>query len=254
VKRVKDLGKYPKVILLLMIVMVLAFALLYFITVGRVGYAYKDSILIPNQENGNTIYSGKIQGKQTFFTVFADKTVEFQHGDKIYGPYTAKEDETAVPVDYNMAQWMTGVELCCGKEVIFRGGVLEAEDFRWLINEDGSSVNTDIYVTASNGVTTDMDGNIIDPMEPSVSTILDLMAGPEMTHKGEWLVWFCGVFVCFVATISILFADELFRLSLAFRIRNVEYAEPSDWEIGSRYIIWTLLPVCALVLFILGLR
>jgi len=99
-----------------------------------------------------------------------------------------------------------------------------------------------------------MDGNIIDPMEPSVSTILDLMAGPEMTHKGEWLVWFCGVFVCFVATISILFADELFRLSLAFRIRNVEYAEPSDWEIGSRYIIWTLLPVCALVLFILGLR
>lgn len=253
-ERVKSLGRYQKVILVLMIVMVLLFAVLYSITVARVGFAYKNAILVPKEENGDTIYSGEIRGKQAFFTVSADKTVEFQYGDKVYGPYTAKEDATAIPEDNNMGQRLTGLELSRGEEVIFRGGVRKAEDFWWIINEDGSSANINIQVTTNNGITLDADGNIIDPMEPSVSTILDLMVGPEMTHKGAWLGWFCGVFICFVTTIYILFADELLSLGLAFRIRNVEHAEPSDWEVIRRHISWTLLPICALVLFIIGLK
>lgn len=254
VERVKGLGRYQKVILLFVIVMVLVFAVLYSITVDRVGFAYKNSILVPSQENGNTIYSGKIQGKQAFFAVSANKTVTFQHGDKVYGPYTAKEDATAIPTEDSMAHRMTGVELCCGKKVIFRGGVCIINDFWWLTNEDGSSASIDIHVTTGKGITLDSNGNIIDPMEPSVTTILDLMSGPGMTHKGEWLVWFLGVFLCFITAIAIVFADELFRLGLAFRIRNAEYAEPSDWEIGGRYISWTLMVVCALVIFIVGLQ
>lgn len=253
-ERIKNLGRYQKAILLLMIVMILAFAVLYSVTVSRVGFEYKNSILIPNQENGNTIYSGKVQGRQASFTVYADKTVEFQYGDKIYGPYTAKEDATAIPADNNMGEAITGVELCRGKEIIFRGGVCKIDDFLWLINEDENSANITIQVDTFLGITLDENGNVIDPMEPSASTILDLMADPKMTHKGSWSVWFCGVFVCFVTTIMILFADELFRLGLAFRIRNAEYAQPSDWEITSRYIAWTLCPICALVLFIMGLQ
>ena len=53
---------------------------------------------------------------------------------------------------------------------------------------------------------------------------------------------------------SILFSDELFYLSLSFRIRNAEYAEPSDWEMAGRYISWTGLTVMTLVLYIIGLR
>lgn len=254
-ERVKGLGRYQKVVLLLMLVMVLAFAVLYSTTVARVGLAYKNAILIPNQENGNTTYSGKIHGTQAIFTVSADKTVEFLYGDKVYGPYIAKEDATAVPQDNNMAEAMIGIELYCGEEVIFRGGVCKLEDFWWLVSEDGSSDNMiNIQVNTTLGFTLDENGNVIDPMEPSASTVLDVMAGPKMTHKGAWPVWFCGVFVCFIATIFILFADELFRLGLAFRIRNAEYAEPSDWEIAGRYITWTVLPVCALVLFVVGLQ
>ena len=83
------------------------------------------------------------------------------------------------------------------------------------------------------------------------STILELMNDPELTHKGEW---FGAVFICVLNTISILFADELFRWNLAFRIRNVDYAEPSDWEIAGRYIGWTVLTIMALVFFIIGLQ
>lgn len=51
-----------------------------------------------------------------------------------------------------------------------------------------------------------------------------------------------------------LFADELFRWNASFLIRNAEDAEPSDWEIAGRYITWTVLPVMAAVIFILGLK
>ena len=96
-KRIRCLGWYQKGILLLMAVMVLAFAVIYAVTIAREGFAYEDAILVPKQENGNTVYSGKIQGEQASFTVYADKTVEFRYGDKLYGPYAVREDPSAIP-------------------------------------------------------------------------------------------------------------------------------------------------------------
>ena len=113
-----------------------------------------------------------------------------------------------------------------------------------------------VTVTYGNqgAVVMDESGTVIDPMEPSVLTILDLMAGPELRHKGAWPLWAAGVLVCALTAASILFADEWFRLGLAFRIRGADRAEPSDWEIAGRYLSWTALPVLALALFIGGLR
>lgn len=254
-ERYKCLGRYQKGILLLMIAMVLVFTVLYPMTIAREGFAYKNAILIPNYEDGNTVYSGKIQGKQANFTVYADNmTVSFQYDDKTYGPYTLKEDPTAIPKDSEMQDAMAGVELRYGEEILFRGGVADFGDYLWLYNEDGSIENLDITVTTTYGTVMDEHGNVIDPMEPSAYTILTLMAGPELTHKGEWLIWFGGVLICIVTAILILFADELFRFNLSFQIRDADRAEPSDWEIATRYITWTVLPIMAMVIFIAGLQ
>ena len=75
-----------------------------------------------------------------------------------------------------------------------------------------------------------------------------------MTHKGEGLAWFGAVLICILNAVSILFADELFRFNLLFQIRNVEHAEPSDWEIVGRYIGWTVMTIMAFVIFIRGLQ
>ena len=252
-EKIKCLNRYQKGSLLLITAMVLVFTVVYPMTIAREGFAYKNNILIPNQENGNAVYSGKIQGKQASFTVSADKTVVFQYGDKIYGPYTAKEDPTAIPKDEELGKYMTGVELRQGEEILFRGGVWDQGEYRWLYNEDGSLESLGFSVMI-NGIESDENGNVADPMKPSVSTILDLMAGPELTHKGEWIAWFTGVFVCIVTALSILLADELFRWNLSFQIRNVDRAEPSDWEIAGRYIAWTIMPIMAMVIFIMGLQ
>ena len=260
-KRFKGLGRYQKGVLLFMAVMVPVFAALYAVTIARVGFAYGNTILVPDHEDGNTVYSGRIQGKQASFTVYADGTVAFRYGDKLYGPYTAKEDPSAIPKADSQGEPLdgesvTGVELRCKGEILFRGCVVDYGNTRWLYNEDGTLANLDIgfWTTTGNGVVMDGNGNIIDQMEPSVSTILDLMAGPELTHKGAWSWWFGGVCICILIALSILFADELFRWDLAFRIRDVDRAEPSDWEIASRYISWTVLAVIAMFVFIAGLR
>ena len=99
-ERVKRLGRYPKIILLIITVMMLVFTILYPIVTARVGSLYEDTILVPAEEGGATVYSGKIHGLETIFTVSADKTVVFQYGDTVYGPYIAKEDLT-----YFAAAW-----------------------------------------------------------------------------------------------------------------------------------------------------
>lgn len=153
-----------------------------------------------------------------------------------------------------MKDSLRGLELRRGEEVIFRGGVYKMDGFWWLVNEDGSYADSGIITILGDGVTTDENGNVIDPMEPSLSVLLNLISDPELTHKGNWAFWFGGVFICVFTVISILFADELFRWSMMFKVYNADLIEPSDWVIASRYIGWTLMPVCAWILFVLGLR
>ena len=253
-EKIKSLNRYQKGVLIFMIVIVITFFVLYSMTISQVGFEYKDTIFVPSQENGSTVYSGKIKGQQARFTVSEDKTVVFQHGDKTFGPYTAKEDPTAIPKDEEMAEDMIGVELLQGDSVLFRGGVWKFGDEYWLFNEDDTINNFGVTYVTSNGIESDENGNAIDPVEPSVSTILDLMNDPKLTHKGEWFAWFGAVFICVLNALSILFADELFRFNLIFQIRNVDSAEPSDWEIAGRYLSWTVLPIMALVIFIMGLQ
>ena len=253
-KRIKSLDNYQKGILIFMTAMALIFAVIYHMTISRVGYRYNDAILVPIEENGNIVYSGKIKGEQAQFIVSNDNTIVFNYGEKTYGPYTVKEDVNAIPEDDEMSGSMTGIEVREGNDILFRGGVMDSGDYYRFYNEDGTSDSVFISYVTSDGIERDENGNPIDKMKPSVSNIYELVNGPELTHKGEGFVWFLAMFICILNAISILFVDELFRLNLAFQIRNVEQAEPSDWEITGRYIGWTVMVIMALVIFIRGLQ
>lgn len=146
------------------------------------------------------------------------------------------------------------MEVYQGDDILFRGGVLKLEDFLLLCNEDGTTASFSSYGVTGDGVAMDENGNVIDPMEPSTGTILELMGEPELTHKGVWIVWLWGVLLCALNTFMILFADELFRIAMAFQVRNADRVEPSDLEIAGRYVSWTVLAAGALAIFVAGLR
>lgn len=253
-ERIKRLNWYQKSILIFMLAMALVFAVVYHMTIARVGVLYQNAIFVPAEENGVTVYSGKLRGKQAEFTVSADKTVSFRCDGQTYGPYTVKEDPTARPEDEFGREGMTGVEIRDGEELLFRGGFWQSDGSFWLRNADGSmDLGMQTYVV-ENGVKKDSDGNIIDPAKPSASDILRLVYGPELTHKGTWLAWLGAVFISFLTAVSILYADELFRWDLSFQIQNAEAAEPSEWEMMKRYISWTVFAIAALIVYFLGLQ
>ncbi len=256
-ERIKNLNRYQSAVLLLLSAMLVFFTAAYFVVSSRVGFAYKGAILRPQEDAGSTVYSGRIGGETVSFTVTQDKKVTYYYGDKMYGPYTACEDPTAVPKDNTeMAKHMTGVEIREGEAIFFRGGVLVtggSEREMILFDENGGFASVDVMVSSGNGIMYDREGNVVDQMAPSATTILRLLDNPELTSKGEWMAWFGGVFLSALTAILILFADELFRWNLSFQIRNVDRAEPSDWEIAGRYISWTFLPIMALVIYIMGL-
>lgn len=253
-QRIKNLNGYQKGLLLLLLAMALVFAVVYHMTIARVGVLYQNAIFVPAEENGVTVYSGKLRGKKAEFTVSADKTVSFRCDGQTYGPYTVKEDPTARPEDEFGREGMTGVEIRDGEELLFRGGFWQSDGSFWLRNADGSmDLGMQTYVV-ENGVKKDSDGNIIDPAKPSASDILRLVFDPELTHKGSWLAWLGAVFISFLTAVSILYADELFRWDLSFQIQNAEAAEPSEWEMMKRYISWTVFVIAALIVYFLGLQ
>ena len=184
--RFRELDRYPKILLIVLLLLVVVFAPIYGITASRVGYLYNDEIFIPRQSEGALVYEAKVDGLDSTIIVALD-TVIINCGDKTYGPYTLRQDPTAVPDD-DLAPYMTGIEILEKDTVFFRGGLMDSVDDFYLFNED-PSLDYAFTVTMNDGVEYDMNGNPIDPMEPSPYQIVSLLRGPELTHKGDWTVW-----------------------------------------------------------------
>ena len=246
--RFRELDRYPKILLILLVVMAVVFAAVYGVTASRVGFLHNDEIFVPRQSEGALVYEGQVDGRDSTIIVALD-TVIVNWGSKTYGPYTLREDPSAVPDGHPQ---MTGIEILDGQKVYFRGGVTDETTDFWLIGADGEQLFTMTY-TMSDGTEMDMNGNPVDHMKPTPYQIVSLLRGPELTHKGDWVAWFCGVLCSLLTAASILFADELFYLSICFRVENAETAEPSDWHIASRCISWAILTILIFGLYMKGL-
>lgn len=239
-ERIRKLGRYQRIALLLTCLIALLFTAIYLTIGSREGIWYQGAFLEARQEDGGAVYAGRLIGKDARFTVSADKAVTFRYGDTTYGPYTAREDASLVSDD--APENMTGVELYCGDELLFRGEVLEQDGTLWLYNEDGTLEDSQFLT-----VTTDT------YWEPNLAGLLSLMDGPALTHRGSWLFWGLGMLCCVLEAVFVLFTDELYRFALSFRTRSTADAEPSDWEMLRRYATWTFYPLFALFVFVQGL-
>ena len=253
--RIKKLGKYQKIVLLALAVIVVVFTVVYAVEISRVGYLYNGIIFVPKKNNGKVVYSASYRGSECSFIVSEDNTVVFETATSEYGPYYFKEDPSAIPTGSGVAELMKGLEVKYEDKVIFRGGIVKTNDGNyWVYNEDGTLAISSSAFNENEESIVDGHGQTIDKNTLFVCGITDLMLGPELTHKGSWLAWLGCVIFCVIIAISIIFSDELFRLSMSFRIRNYEKAEPSDWEIVGRYLAWTIFPFMAIWLFKMGLK
>ena len=123
-KTFRELDVYPRILLIVMLVMLLAFSVAYPLTISRVGFQYRGAILVPEVQENQTVYSGRVNGQKASFTVTSDGKITYQWGDTTYGPYTFREDPAALPSNAGAGAQARGVELYKGEKLLFRGGGL----------------------------------------------------------------------------------------------------------------------------------
>ena len=188
-ERIRNLSWLQKALLLAMIAMALIFAVTYSLVISREGILYQNTILVQSKDASATVYSGRIRGQDSQFIVMRNqKMVIFRHGEKEYGPYTLREDPAAVPEHESWSELMTGIEIRDGEKVMFRGGILyhdqEKSNFT-LYDENGLYPGFSVTVTMSDGTVVDGNGNVVDTMEPTIFTILNIINGVQIQAKGE---------------------------------------------------------------------
>lgn len=242
-ERWKKLPIQQRIFVGVLVGMVLLFSVFYPVLAAQSGIVYRDAFLKQRSEGETVVYAGKLDGQNVTIMVWPDqKQAEYHWGDKIYGPYTVTLDPTAVPEQDDMADFLTGVEVREGNEVFFRGGYYQlSADIPLVIDENGDAQIVGGFWRES------------DPPVPDVGSILRIVLAPPLTHRGDSMCYWLGTFCAVLSIVSILYADALFRWNLRWRIRDVEHAEPSEWELFSRKLSWGVLSVLTLVAYLSGL-
>lgn len=252
-----------RVVILVQAFLVLLFLILY-LTVGRQQIMkYHDGYLRCHTDGDTVTYTGKIDGEKAVFTVSPGPVVEYRLGDTCYGPYTIVFDSTAVPDAEDLPRNITsaadlvGVEVWNGETRLFRGAYQDTETFGfYLLDTQGTVISGDEMefglISATSGFAEVYGYTHRD--EPGAFSILKLAVGSGIERRSSLGPFWAGVFLCVLCAWSVLYADALFRWKLHFRIRRTEDAEPSDWEIFSRWVGWIGITIIALVWFITNLN
>ena len=253
--RFRDLDRYPKILLIALVTLAVVFAGVYGYCSADRWYSYKDVYLTCRQTEDATIYSGRANGGPCVITV-RDDTVTFRTAMKTYGPYALREDPTALPDDMEPGYNTIGIEITENGAPFFRGALVYARA-PMFYQEDGTLISPiKMYGETSDGTVVGPNGVVADPYEPTLYNIVECLYPMEhlLESRAQWSAYLMGLLVCAIGAVDILFADELFRFRLSFRLRDADRAEPSDWELASRKIGWTILFITALYAFLLGLQ
>lgn len=233
--------------------LILLFLILY-CTVGRQQIiTYGGGYLRCRADGEVTTYTGKVDGQTAVFTVSPGPVVEYRRGDTLYGPYAILSDPTAVPD--SDASWLTGVEIREGDTLVFRGGWLTNSTIFSLFDENGEPYFPSLNDPDS-PIRVEVAGEYRSAADyaPGPAAILRVALRPGVVQRGSFGFFLLGTLVCVLNAVSVLYADALFRWNLRFRIRSPEDAEPSDWELFSRWAGWIGLTILTLIIFYYGLN
>ena len=234
--------KVKKVLLLVLAALVLLFGVLYWRSAaGPEGVAYRDVLYFPTQEGDTLVYTGQADGQTVSYTVGSDGSVTCRVGETVHGPYTIREDPSAVPDEHWDSRLLTGIQISAGDTVLFRGGYFPEAGL--LIREDGTA----LWGSAFHQSGTDSEG-------PDLEAVLHFSARPEAdSHRGDLRFFALGTLAAGMAALAALFAEQLFRRHMALHIRDPEKAQPSDWELVSRVLSWLVLTGLSLAAYLVGL-
>ena len=239
-----------RVLPIVMTAEILGFAIATAVAAGRMGLEYDGGLLYPRTEGDVTWYEGRVDGEDAAFSVTPGGTVEYRWGEYVYGPYQVVEDPSALPEGFSG----TGVEIRQGDQVLFRG----CHQSGRLFDEDGELVwDTGSYAFTNDAILDLETGREVSRQEyhePSLSSVVRVALGPELTRRGSVGLYLAVTFLALLNIVQILFPEALFKLSLLGHIRSadIDDAEPSSFYIAMEHIEWVVLAGVCLVVYLMA--
>lgn len=249
-KRWEGLPGLQRTVVVLLLAAILGFRVAYSTYARQQGITatYQGAFLRYERVGEEDRYTGKPDGAELTITRTADGAVCTQWGKVSHGPYTVTEDPSARPEGHNDLFCM-GVELREGENVVFRGGWHHSGGAGYLIHENGTAYSAGYYVGTVNG------HRVSGPQwEISLNTVMRVWDGPELVRRGAEVVWWLATLLALVGVAEVLYADDLFRWRLSWRIKDPEEAEPSEWELAGRSIGAVLITGMVLAMYCWGLN
>ena len=244
--KIRSLSTFQKGVLTVLAGIVILFTFIYVNIQAEKGIKYRGSFLKQTVSDGNTVYSGTVDAKSVCITVQNDGGITFANSRKKYGPYKV--------FGGNLSMGSTSeITVLQDDKTVFSGLIQPLED-SFVLFESNGSLHEDMPVIVSGGGTvTDGHGNVIDTDKPSISDIVTISKGLNITRRGNWGLFIIGTILCILTAIWVIFPDELFTLYLSFSVANPADIEPSGFELASRYISWIVMPILLIIIYCLGL-
>lgn len=248
----REMSRFRRILLIVLAAMILGFGIATLVVGGRKGIEYRDTLLCFTQEGEVRRYAGRLDWKQTEFTVRPGGTVEYLWGEEVYGPYQVAEAPSAAPEAY-----MTGLEIRQGEAVLFRGGLADLGGWPMLYGEDGKPFEMLSFTYSSGGKTYDPNGKELTPRdlhEPSLTMVARLGTGePELTRRGSFGLYLLTTLLAAFNIFQICFPGLMFRWSIMWHVKDPEAAEPSDFYVSMERAEWVILTGMAAVFYWLAL-
>ena len=119
----------------------------------------------------------------------------------------------------------------------------------FIMDEEGQYLSDTLIISSEY----DRYGASADKGEHEIAAILEMAVSPDISTRGMKDLLFMGIFLSFCCVITILFEDQLFRWNLRFQIRDPQNAEPSEWELFSRWLSWIVFTILSIAAYIVGL-
>lgn len=240
----RELTRNQKIMVTLQGVIALVFLVLYCV-IGTQKYLNLDGHTLRRTVEGNTtVYSGVLAGKQAVLSVEDDHIVTWQLDGVTYGPYTISPDPSAIPHKADLPKSITDA----GHAALTGVQVLEGEQVLLQCAHQDSLIF----------IAYDMAGNRVNTLLPSDGTptpgaVLKLVYAPNVEARGSFAYYLLGLAFCILTAADILYADDLFRWRLKFIITDARRAEPTEWQLMSRWIAWIAVTCITVMLFLPGL-
>ena len=245
-------SKFQKIMLFALAGMLVVFSVQLAITSAHKGVEFEDALLNVAESADKTLYFGTVHGEYVEIVVTRDgavTTVTYRIGARSEDVYTVETGLSAVKTSFN--RYLPGIRISRSASVVFEGGWDADYSDDFFIGGMLYDLNGEPTALPLLELHDTIAGDYWYNWQPSLSSVLHFVRGPELTTYGDVRLFAMAVVVLGMAAVLTAFPTELFHLKYRWDVKD---PEPTDFYYGMTYLAAIILACFALGAFIAALR